>query len=62
MTKIKLKVTETPTGRHLCLCDADGQPLPAQQTVTIHSQPGDIDRATVVFILGDDCPVVGEDQ
>lgn len=61
MAKIKLKVIETPTGlKHLCLCDGDGNMLPAQASVTIISEPDNIDRAIVEFLIGDDCPIVGE--
>jgi len=63
MTKLKLKTTETPSGlKHLCLCDGEGNILPAQRSVTVFSEPGGVDYVTVEFLIGDDCPIVGEDD
>jgi hypothetical protein len=62
MRRLKLKVTETAAGRHLCLCDEAGVALGGQVSVTLHSEPDKFDTATVVFMLGDEVKVVGEDQ
>lgn len=62
MKKLLLKQTRVPAGLAFCLCAEDGLPLPGQATVTVESCPGDVVKATVVFMVGEEVEIVSGDK
>jgi hypothetical protein len=59
---VKLYIKRINGNGPLALHDEDGRVLPGQHSLVIRSVPEDIVKAEVVFLLGDDVEIVGEND
>lgn len=52
--KLTIRIKDTPTGRHIALCDENGTMLPMQKTVDIADEAGGMPTLTVRFYIDGD--------
>lgn len=60
--KLTVRIKDTPTGRHLVLCDERGNILPMQRSVEIADEVGGLPMLTVQFLIDGEEIALAKDE